>query len=172
MSWVAVASCLNEVLVNMDSSQQAIAAAGSVRGQEDCVLHSLLFRVSCALCETKLASATTGPFLPPSMGQQQQQNCAQAPLQQQQQQQAGDHHMQPLPQHHTSLTASSRRPRSQSAWLLVLLAFGCRSCTALAPPEPLVDCLKNGQHNQLTTYKNFVDGKPARWAATQIESAL
>jgi hypothetical protein len=46
---------------------------------------------------------------------------------------------------------------------LLLLFLCCSSSThALAPPDELVSCLKDGQHNQLTTYKDFVDGKPTR----------
>lgn len=47
--------------------------------------------------------------------------------------------------------------------VLLLLFLWCSSGThALAPPNQLVSCLKEGQHNQLTTYKDFVDGKPTR----------
>jgi hypothetical protein len=50
----------------------------------------------------------------------------------------------------------------QSYSVLYLTLLWCSSSSALAPPEPLIDCLKDGQHNQLTTYQNFVDGKSAR----------
>lgn len=46
--------------------------------------------------------------------------------------------------------------------VLLLVLWCSSSTTALAPPEQLIDCLKHGQHNQLTTYNNFVDGKPTR----------
>lgn len=60
--------------------------------------------------------------------------------------------------------------RCRAALLLLILWCSSSSSSALAPPEELVSCLKNGQHNQLTSYQDFVDGKPTRYGKIQQSS--
>jgi hypothetical protein len=71
------------------------------------------------------------------------------------------------------MSSTRRRPLChQCICLLLALLAACTGsgAVALKPPSPLVDCLKEGQRNQLTTYKDFVDGTPTRWVGGPMRS--